>query len=86
MSQADQPDDFEARRAHGKAVADQIRAECESKGEPLGWFDAVYRGAQGDPAMVPWGHQRVRPELADWLAALPADARRVRTRLMSAPG
>ena len=76
VSQAEQPEEFEARRAHGKAVADRIRAACELAGKPLGWFDAVYRGAQGDPAMVPWGHQRVRAELADWLAALPSNARR----------
>lgn len=76
MSEAKQPDDFEARRAHGKALADQLRAECERAGQPLGWFDAVYRGAAGDSALVPWGHQRVRPELAEWLAALPGDAPR----------
>jgi SAM-dependent methyltransferase len=78
VSEAEQPEDFEARRAHGKAVADQIRADCERAGKPLGWFDAVYRGAEGDPAMVPWGHQKVRPELAEWLAGLPADAPRGR--------
>lgn len=78
MSEADRPDDFEARRAYGKTVADQIRAECESAGKPLGWFDAVYLGAEGDPALVPWGHQKVRPELAEWLAALPADTPRGR--------
>jgi len=78
VSQADQPDDAEARRTHGKAVADRLRAQCERAGEPLGWFDAVYRGAEGDPAMVPWGHERVRPELAQWLDALPPDAPRGR--------
>ncbi len=78
MSEAEQPEEFEARRAHGKAVADRIRADCERAGRPLGWFDAVYRGAEGDPAMVPWGHQKVRPELAEWLAGLPADAPRER--------
>lgn len=78
MSHADQPDDAETRRTQGKAVADRLRAQCESVGEPLGWFDAVYRGAEGDPAMVPWGHERVRPELAQWLDALPADTPRGR--------
>lgn len=78
MSESEQAEDFEARRAFGKTVADQIRADCENAGQPLGWFEAVYRGAAGDPAMVPWGHQRVRPELADWLAALPDDAPRGR--------
>lgn len=78
MSEAEQPEDFEARRANGKAIADRLRAECENVGKPLGWFDAVYRGAEGDPAMVPWGHQRVRPEMAEWLAALPRDSPRGR--------
>jgi len=78
VSEAEQPKDFEARRAHGKGVADRIRDECERAGEPLGWFDAVYRGAAGDPAMVPWGHQRVRPELSGWLATLPDEAPRGR--------
>ncbi len=78
VSRSDQPDDPETRRTVGKAAADRLRAECESAGQPLGWFDAVYRGAEGDPAMVPWGHECVRPELAGWLDALPADAPRGR--------
>jgi SAM-dependent methyltransferase len=71
-------EDAEARRAQGKAVADRLRAQCEQSGEPLGWFEACYRAAAGDPAMVPWGHEKVRPELAQWLAELPADAPRGR--------
>ncbi len=78
MSQTDQPDDAEARRVHGKAVADGLRADCERAGDPLGWFEACYRAAAGDAAMVPWGHEKVRPELAGWLADLPADAPRGR--------
>lgn len=79
VSKADRPEgDAEARRVQGKAVADRLRAECEEAGEPLGWFEACYRAAAGDPAMVPWGHEKVRPELAQWLANLPADAQRGR--------
>lgn len=78
VSEAEQPEDFEARRAEGKAVADRLRAERESAGDPLGWFDACYRAADGDAALVPWGHQKLRPELAEWLAALPPDAPRGR--------
>ena len=71
-------EDAQARRAHGKAVADGLRAECERAGDPLGWFEACYRAAAGDAAMVPWGHEKVRPELAGWLADLLADAPRGR--------
>ncbi len=80
MSEADPtgPAGVQARRAQGKAVADRLRAECEQAGEPLGWFEACYRAAAGDPSMVPWGHEKVRPELAQWLADLPADAPRGR--------
>lgn len=78
VSEAEKPADAEARRTQGKAVADRLRAECENRGMPLGWFEACYRAAGDDAAMVPWGHERVRPELAQWLEELPADAPRGR--------
>ena len=62
---------FEARRAEGKAAADRLRARCAAKGDLLGWFDALYREAGGDRALIPWGHGEARPELAQWLEQLP---------------
>lgn len=79
MNEVDQPgEDADVRRARGKTVADRLRTECEAAGEPLGWFEACYRAAAGDPAMVPWGHEKVRPELAQWLANPPAEVPRGR--------
>ena len=68
--------EFERRRAAGKALADQLRASCAEAGEPLGWFDALYQAAQGDRALIPWGHGEPRQDLREWLEAQPAEAKR----------
>ncbi len=68
-------DDEEERRAEGKRRADALRGEYNEAGDTFGWFDACYRAAEGDPVLVPWGHEVVRPELAEWIERLPADRR-----------
>lgn len=70
--------DADERREQGKAIADRLREVAEAGGDRLSWFDACYREARGDPALVPWGHEIVRPELEEWLAQLPANAPRGR--------
>lgn len=62
-------------RAEGKRRADALRAEYSEKGDAFGWFDALYRAAEGDPSLVPWGHEVARPELVAWVEGL-ASARR----------
>lgn len=68
----------EQRREQGKAVADRLREIAEAEGDRLSWFDACYREAHGDAALVPWGHEIVRPELEEWLSQLPPDVPRGR--------
>lgn len=58
----DQEKKQEARRR-----ADRLRAEYEAKGDPIQWFDAIYREAEGDAGYIPWGHQVVRFPLSRWL-------------------
>jgi len=70
--------DYEARRAAGKRKADELRARYLDRGDPLAWFDACYREAEGDDALIPWAKMTPRPELVEWLGTLPAERRRGR--------
>lgn len=65
-------------RAEGKRRADALRAEYGERGDPFGWFEALYRAAEGDPSLVPWGHETARPELVEWVEALPPGRRKGR--------
>jgi len=60
--------DFAAKRRRAHEATDLIRAAAEARGEPLAWFDEVYRQAGGDPAMVPWADEETHPGLAEWIA------------------
>lgn len=61
-------EDFAARRTRACEATASIRAEAEARGEPLAWFDDVYRRAGGDTAMVPWADEEAHPGLAEWIA------------------
>ncbi len=50
-------------RARARALAHEALA----RGEPTTWFDALYRGAGGDAARIPWADLRPHPELVSWL-------------------
>lgn len=65
-------------RAEGKRRADALRAEYQDRNDPFGWFEALYTAADGDPSLVPWGHEVARPELVDWVEALPPERRKGR--------
>lgn len=41
--------------------------EYLARGDATGWFDVLYRQAEGDGAAVPWALQIPRPAVADWL-------------------
>ena len=59
------------KRKQGKAIADRLRAEYEAQGTPLLWFDALYREAEGNPDLIPWGHKQARFPLLNWLERQP---------------
>ncbi len=38
------------------------------RGDPVGWFDALYEWAGGDASKVPWGDRRPNKNLVDWVS------------------
>ena len=70
------------KKQESRRRADRLRAEHERRGEPLLWFDALYKEAGGDPGLIPWGlqggRQAARAPLIAWLDELPEDRRRGR--------
>jgi SAM-dependent methyltransferase len=36
-------------------------------GDATGWFDEVYRRANGSEERIPWAHAKPRPEFAQWI-------------------
>jgi len=69
----DSGDDFEDLKEEGRRRADALRSRYEENGNVMGWFEACYDQAEGEAALVPWGHEIARPEFVEWLEALPAD-------------
>lgn len=44
-------------------LADQFSA----KGDPIGWFEALYSSADGDAGAIPWADLKPNPNLISWL-------------------
>ncbi len=61
-------EEFASRRRRARERTGSIQAQAEARGDPLGWFDEVYRRAEGDTAMVPWADEETHPGLAEWIA------------------
>jgi len=61
---------FFERRAMARERAGELQNEFEQKGDPGGWFDALYQAAGDDPAQVPWADLQAHPLLATWLVDL----------------
>src|SRR5262245_39093707 len=47
--------------------AQRLLAEHEKRGEPTGWFEAVYRAAEGKPEEVQWADLAPNPHVVEWL-------------------
>lgn len=47
-------------------LARELAREHYAAGDPLGWFDALYRAAERDFDTVPWADREVNPHLAAW--------------------
>lgn len=68
-------DQLEELKEEGRRRADALRCQFEQSGDVMGWFDAIYQQADGEAALVPWGHEIARPEFVEWLEKLPKDKR-----------
>ncbi|GBE44598.1 MAG TPA: class I SAM-dependent methyltransferase [Rhizobiales bacterium] len=71
-------DDLESRKEEGRRRADTLRDFYVESGNPIGWFEACYEQAEGEAALIPWGHEIARPEFVEWLERLPEERRRGR--------
>jgi SAM-dependent methyltransferase len=58
--------------------ARELVAEFYRKGDPLGWFEALYREAETGPAEVPWADLRPNSNLLDFWRMHPQETRRKR--------
>ena len=56
-------------------TARKLIRESLAKGDPVGWFEALYAVADGDATIVPWADLTVNPNLADWIAASEIEGR-----------
>ena len=45
----------------------QLSTEFIENGDPLGWFEALYAAAKGDPAAVPWARLTPNAMVLEWL-------------------
>lgn len=46
---------------------EEIAREFYAKGDATGWFDALYKEADGDPQKIPWADLEPNPNFVRWL-------------------
>ena len=54
---------MDARRARARELA----RESLSRGDPVGWFEELYSGANGDERAIQWADMAPNPHLVAWL-------------------
>ena len=59
-----------------RATARELAAAHLQQGDPLGWFDALYRKADGQAAVVPWADVRPNPNHVVWVCSAAVAPRR----------
>ena len=50
-----------------RKIAREIAKSHLDRGDALGWFDALYRAADGNAGVIPWADLEPNPSLTDWL-------------------
>jgi SAM-dependent methyltransferase len=50
-----------------KELVRKIIEEHYDRGDPVGWFEALYQWADGDASKVPWADRRPNRNLVSWL-------------------
>jgi SAM-dependent methyltransferase len=56
-----------------RAPARELAASYVARGDATGWFEELYRRAEGDSTKVPWADLRPNPNVVEWLEANPTD-------------
>jgi SAM-dependent methyltransferase len=59
-----------------RQAANDLVASYLQRGDSTGWFDALYRQANGQTAAIPWANLRPNPSLADGAKLIPAQGKR----------
>ena len=44
----------------------ELQSEHANRGDGLGWFEALYREANGDTSVIPWADRGPNPLLVNW--------------------
>jgi SAM-dependent methyltransferase len=50
-----------------RTTARELAAQFVARGDPLGWFETLYRQAAGDAGKIPWADLEPNPNLTGWL-------------------
>jgi SAM-dependent methyltransferase len=50
-----------------RSLAREIAGEHLSRNDPVGWFEALYRRANADAAVIPWADLKANVNLTHWL-------------------
>jgi SAM-dependent methyltransferase len=58
-----------------RARVRQLAAEYIQKGDPTGWFDALYQEAQSGGATIPWADMEPNPRLLEFWKTHPLETR-----------
>jgi len=51
-----------------RKFARKLAREYIDRGDPTGWFEALYSGAAGNASRIPWADLKVNPSLEEWIA------------------
>ncbi len=55
--------------------ARELAAQFTAKGDPLGWFEALYREAESGATEIPWADRVPNPNLLDFWKLYPQESR-----------
>ena len=70
---------MDPRRWQARERARELARASLARGDALGWFEELYREAEGEFSKIPWADPEGHPLLVEWLATAPPprpDARR----------
>lgn len=54
-------------KTQARARLRQLATESIATGDPTGWFERLYRGAEGNTEAIPWAHLTANALLIEWL-------------------